>query len=115
LEVNRRFGGTYRLYLEGRRISETRNQHEVASRLVFFLTYYLSLKVDVAPKRRLIFNELHSILYAVNWHEGEREDFLPQFLSLMMEQIRATENMKKKQELEKLRIWLKTERKRTSK
>jgi hypothetical protein len=28
LNVNRRFGGTYRLYLQGRRISQTRNQRE---------------------------------------------------------------------------------------
>jgi hypothetical protein len=28
LEYNRRFKGTYRLHLQGRRISRTRNQHE---------------------------------------------------------------------------------------
>jgi hypothetical protein len=28
LKVNRRFGGTYRLHLQGRRISPTRNQRE---------------------------------------------------------------------------------------
>jgi hypothetical protein len=31
LKVNRRFGGTYRLHLQGRRINQARNQRESGS------------------------------------------------------------------------------------
>jgi hypothetical protein len=34
LKVNRRFGGTYRLHLQSRRINEARNQHEASSNIV---------------------------------------------------------------------------------
>jgi hypothetical protein len=47
LKVNRRFGGTYRLHLQDRRISEARNQYETCSKpmLVSFLVYYLSVEM----------------------------------------------------------------------
>jgi hypothetical protein len=49
LKVNRRFGGTYRTHLQGRRIRRARNQRE-------------SRWQAVPPKRRLTFNELHGVI-----------------------------------------------------
>jgi hypothetical protein len=45
LEVDRRFGGTCRLHLQGRRISHARNQHEAGSKEV--LAYFSTLKMEV--------------------------------------------------------------------
>jgi hypothetical protein len=50
LKVNRRFGGTCHLHLQGRRISQARNQRES------------SCLPRVPPKRRLTFNGLHSVI-----------------------------------------------------
>jgi hypothetical protein len=36
LKINRRFGGTGRLYLKDREISQAGNQHEARSKLGFF-------------------------------------------------------------------------------
>jgi hypothetical protein len=44
LKVNRRFGGTYRLHLQGRRISRARNQ--VASRACYFHTTFQQHSTD---------------------------------------------------------------------
>jgi hypothetical protein len=44
LEVSRRFGGTYRLYLQGRRISRARNQSEAGRKL--WSVYSLTLKME---------------------------------------------------------------------
>jgi hypothetical protein len=38
LKVNRRFGGTYRLHLQGRRISQARNQREADNKHILFET-----------------------------------------------------------------------------
>jgi hypothetical protein len=51
LKVNRRFGGTYRLNLQGRRMSRARNQRESrykagAFTLVSCSTYYSTLKME---------------------------------------------------------------------
>jgi hypothetical protein len=50
LKVSRRFGGTYRLHLQSRRIREVRNRYEACSRqcftLVSFLDYYSKLKIE---------------------------------------------------------------------
>jgi hypothetical protein len=48
LKVNRRFAETYRLHLQGRKISQARNQ-----RKRWFL---------VPPKRQLTFNGLHGLI-----------------------------------------------------
>jgi hypothetical protein len=54
LKVNRRFGGTYCLHLQGRRISRARNQCK--SR------WKARWRWHVPPKRRLTFNGLHSYI-----------------------------------------------------
>jgi hypothetical protein len=50
LKVNRRFRGTHRLHLQGRRISQARNQHErrwqVAFTLVSCLVHSLTLEME---------------------------------------------------------------------
>jgi hypothetical protein len=43
--VSRRFGGTCRLYLQCRRISQARNQHEADSKLGSCLAYSSTLKM----------------------------------------------------------------------
>jgi hypothetical protein len=55
LKVNRRFGGTYRLHIHGRRISRERNQREIRCQAELSLS-------PVPPKRRLAFNGLHDII-----------------------------------------------------
>jgi hypothetical protein len=63
LNVNRRFGGTYRLHLQGRRISRERNQRErrcqEPSRLILLPW---RRRQYVTPKHRLIFNGLHGVI-----------------------------------------------------
>jgi hypothetical protein len=49
LKVNRRFGGTCRLHLQGWRISQARNQHEAGGRQsswLIGLVYFASLKME---------------------------------------------------------------------
>jgi hypothetical protein len=59
LKVNRNFGGTYRHYLQGLKISQARKQLEVGSKQSFMLVscsaYSSTLKMNVPPKRRLTF------------------------------------------------------------
>jgi hypothetical protein len=49
-KVNRRFGGTCRLHLQSRRISQARNQYEAGGRRIFTLVsclaYYSKLKIE---------------------------------------------------------------------
>jgi hypothetical protein len=58
LKVNRRFGETYRLHLQGRRISRARNQREIRwqAELIFRPWKW---KRYIPPKRRLTFNPLY--------------------------------------------------------
>jgi hypothetical protein len=51
LTVNRHFGGTYHLHLQGRRINRARNQRESRWQAE-----------PVPPKRRLTFNGLHGVI-----------------------------------------------------
>jgi hypothetical protein len=66
LKVNRRFGGTCRLQLEGRKISQAWKQ--VTSRAAFTLvscilySSTLKMKATYLPKRRLTFNGLYSAI-----------------------------------------------------
>jgi hypothetical protein len=68
LKVNRHFGGTCRLHLQGRRISQARNQPGSACHLLSrWLLAWLILRLSrrrrcVPPKRRLSFNGLHGIM-----------------------------------------------------
>jgi phosphatidylserine synthase len=49
LKVNRRFVGTCRLYLQVRRISQARNQHEAGSKHIYsYLVLAIPLVVQVA-------------------------------------------------------------------
>jgi hypothetical protein len=66
LKVDRRFERTYRLHLQGRRISKARSQ---SAGHLFSCWYYALLILRpwrrtryVPPKRRLIFNGLHGII-----------------------------------------------------
>jgi hypothetical protein len=52
LEVNRLFGGTYRLHLQGRRISRARNQSKIR----------WQGRRYIPPKRRFTFNGLHGVI-----------------------------------------------------
>jgi hypothetical protein len=52
----RRFGGTYRLYLQGRRISQARNQQRHAPNWAYSPT--LKMETIYSPKRRTILNYL---------------------------------------------------------
>jgi hypothetical protein len=56
LKLNRRFGGTCRLHLQGWRVSRGRNQHEPGSKIAC-ISYCLP-----PPKRRLTFNGLRRII-----------------------------------------------------
>jgi hypothetical protein len=55
LKVNRRFGGTCRLHLQGWRISRARNQRESRWEAELWRRF-------VPPKRRVIFNGLHGVI-----------------------------------------------------
>jgi hypothetical protein len=46
LKVGRRFGETYRLHLQGRRISQTRNQGEAGSKPSLYKGNLLKKKLD---------------------------------------------------------------------
>jgi hypothetical protein len=52
LKANRHCGGTYHLHAQRGRISQARNQHEA-----------IESKRHVTPKRRIVFNRLHSIIF----------------------------------------------------
>jgi hypothetical protein len=68
LSVNRRIGGTYRLYLQGRKISWARNQRE--SRCLLPTHWFLAQlflrtwrwRRYIPPKRRLTFNGLYGVI-----------------------------------------------------
>jgi hypothetical protein len=64
LKHNRRFGGIYRLYLQGRRKSQGRNHHEADSKQALLSTclVLVSWRRHVPPKRRLIFNGLSGVV-----------------------------------------------------
>jgi hypothetical protein len=65
LEVNRRFGWTCRLHLQGRRIREARSQRESmrqAEGLLGLFIQFWRWTRHVPPKRRLTFNGLHDII-----------------------------------------------------
>jgi hypothetical protein len=59
-----RFGGACRLSLQGRRISQARNQHATCFMLVFCSAYFRPWRWrwHVPPKRRLIFHGLHRVI-----------------------------------------------------
>jgi hypothetical protein len=63
LTVNLRFGGSRRLHVQGRKISQARNQQKILCLLTsscwFFLAYSSTLKMGA--KRRFTFNGLHDI------------------------------------------------------
>jgi hypothetical protein len=64
LKVNRRFGGTYRLLLHGRRISKAGNQRESRSQasLAWLIFRSWRWKRYFPPKRRSTFNWLHAVI-----------------------------------------------------
>jgi hypothetical protein len=66
LKVNRRFGGTYRLHLQGRKISRARNQREIRwqaeallARLIFRPWRW---RGRIPLERRLTFDGLHGVI-----------------------------------------------------
>jgi hypothetical protein len=68
MKVNRSFGGTSRLHLQGRRISQTGNQSESrwqAELSRWFLAWHIlrpsRSRRNVPPKRLLTFNRLHAV------------------------------------------------------
>jgi hypothetical protein len=60
LKVSRRFGGTFGLHLQGRRISET-TLKEVLQGLRWFFACLIRWR-QVRPKRQLTLNRLHDVL-----------------------------------------------------
>jgi hypothetical protein len=65
LKFNRRFGETYHLHLQGRRISRARNQRESrwqAGHLARLILPPWRWRRYVLPKRRLIFNRLQGVI-----------------------------------------------------
>jgi hypothetical protein len=59
LKANRRFGGKCRLHYQGRRISQTRNQHEGGWKagnftLVSCLAYYSTLKMETIYSSKML-------------------------------------------------------------
>jgi hypothetical protein len=65
LKVNKRFGRTCHLHLQGRRISRNKKQNLLTDSW-YFLAWHVFVpwrwRRDVTPKYRLIFNELHGII-----------------------------------------------------
>jgi hypothetical protein len=69
LKVNRRFGGTCVLSLQGRRLNQARNQSEADSKWIPFSRGFLAWpflrpwrwRWHVPPKRLLTFNGLHDV------------------------------------------------------
>jgi hypothetical protein len=67
LEVNRRLGGTCRFHLQGRIISQGRNQSESWWQAPYWFLAWLFIwswrwRLHVAPKRSLTFNGLHGVI-----------------------------------------------------
>jgi hypothetical protein len=66
LKVNRRFGGIYRLHIQGRGISQATNQLCLLPVSNWFLVWLNSSpwlwRRHVPPKRRLTFTRLHGII-----------------------------------------------------
>jgi hypothetical protein len=60
LKMNRRFGGSCRIHIQGRRISQARNQREARSYLLILRPW--RWRWHVPPKRRLTFNWLHGVI-----------------------------------------------------
>jgi hypothetical protein len=58
LKDSRRFEGTCRIFLQGRRISQARNLHEVRSKQ----NEWSRWGRNFPPKRRFSFNRLHSVV-----------------------------------------------------
>jgi hypothetical protein len=63
LEVNRRFGGTYRLHLQGRRMNQARNEHKAGSSqcsacCLLYAGFFLVLFFDTSHKA-VILNSCH--------------------------------------------------------
>jgi hypothetical protein len=56
LNVNRRFGGTYRLYLQGRRISHARTQHEYEGDLLLRIVGWQRTTRRYMPKYSTLHN-----------------------------------------------------------
>jgi hypothetical protein len=46
LKVNRRFGGTYGLHIQGPKLSQARNQREAGSKQSYCLAYSSTLKME---------------------------------------------------------------------
>jgi hypothetical protein len=67
VRINRRFGGTYRLHLQSRRINQTGFQHEAGRKQLCFCLlhsgYLTGLPFDISQKRRLTFIGLHDIIF----------------------------------------------------
>jgi hypothetical protein len=65
LKVNRRFGGAYRLHLQGRRINRATTQRKSrwqAGKQTLLAAYFYTGFCSVPPKRRLTFNGLHGVI-----------------------------------------------------
>jgi hypothetical protein len=67
LKVNRRVGGACRPHLHGRRISQARNQHEIASRSLLWFHASRNLwpckwRRRFRPKVRLTFNGIRGVI-----------------------------------------------------
>jgi hypothetical protein len=85
LKVDRRFGGTYRLHLQGRRISRARNQRESrrqAERCVFFDPedgddmFHRNVGRPLTDYKALIFKDF-SLCHLVQTFSGVPPSFLP--------------------------------------
>jgi hypothetical protein len=61
LKINQGFGGTCRLHLQGRRISKSRNRHEVGNEFAWRIIRLWKWRQHVPPKHRLTFNGIHGI------------------------------------------------------
>jgi hypothetical protein len=61
LTVNRRFGGTSRLHLQGRRVSQTRNQRE--SMWQAEPTIYVRFEVLIAVSLKITSGILHRVVW----------------------------------------------------
>jgi hypothetical protein len=68
-QVYLRFGGTFRLHLRGRRVSQTINQQEVGKKQIRSLDYSSALRRYVPPKRRWTSRTTHR--YNLEYHAVE--------------------------------------------
>jgi hypothetical protein len=60
--INRRFGGKFRLHLQGERINQARNRREAEPASRWFLTWFILPTWMSPPKRRLTFDGLHDVI-----------------------------------------------------